>query len=423
MLFHAMAGAMGLLTAAGLVYSALALLGARSFAHHLRAMQATLGDDPSPPGVTLLKPLKGADDALFAALASHCRQQYDGPFEILCGVRSADDPASRVVAALAACYPQMDLKLIVCPEELGTSGKVATLAQLLPHARYAHLLVNDADIHVGPDYLARIMQCFRTPARRKGDRSVVGMVTAPYVGRAHPLVETGSMAHPQANTGDPAQRRARPCVPLWSRLEALGIATEFFPGVLTARLLERGLRFGLGSTLAMRADALQAIGGFRPLLESLADDYELGARIARAGFRVELAGEVVATTVPAYRARGFLEHQLRWARSTRDSRRLGYLGLGVTFCLPWAMLAALASGFALWSVALLSLALAARVAVALTVGVGLLGDAQVLRDLWLLPVRDAFGLFFWLWSFAGDTVVWRGERYTLRNGRLEPVER
>ncbi len=223
------------------------------------------------------------------------------------------------------------------------------------------------------------------------------MVTAPYLGR------TGAGGRD---------------ITVWAKLEALGISTDFMPGVLTARKLEGGIRFGLGSTLAMTRTALAAAGGLEPLTEFLADDYEMGKRIADAGFRVELSGERVETTVPGYDLGGFWHHQMRWARSTRDSRRLGYVGLGITYCVPWALLTVLASGGALWSFTLLTLALLARVAVALTVGVGILRDDQVLRDLWLLPLRDCFGLLFWLWSFAGDTVVWRGERFHLRNGRL-----
>jgi ceramide glucosyltransferase len=136
---------------------------------------------------------------------------------------------------------------------------------------------------------------------------------------------------------------------------------------------------------------------------------------------VELVHEVVETTVPAYSLRGFCEHQLRWARSTRDSRRAGYLGMGVTYVLPWALAAVIASGCSLWSLSLLSAALLVRVSVALTVGVGILRDGQVLRDIWLLPVRDCFGVFFWAWSYAGDTIVWRGEKFQLRRGRLEKV--
>ncbi len=395
---HAIELLLALITFSGLIYTALALWAARSFARTLTRQQPL----PEYPAVTLLKPLKGADDGLFSALESHCLQQYSGPWEILCAVSSPDDPAARVVAELQTAHPHVALHLIVCPERLGTSGKVSNLVQTLRSARFDHLLINDSDIHVGPHYLARIMAGFSTPpANPKQEIKPVGMVTAPYLGRAH------------------ADAHGR--IPLWSRLEALGIATEFLPGVLTARLLEGGIHFGLGSTLAIRRDALTAAGGLEPLLEVLADDYELGARIARAGYRVELSREVVETSVPPYTLQGFFDHQLRWSRSTRDSRRLGYLGLGITFVVPWAIATCLASGLALWSVALLSLALLARTALALSVGVGILGDGQVLRDLWLLPLRDLCGLFFWLWSYAGDTVLWRGERFTLRAGKLHKV--
>src|SRR6202035_5413239 len=154
--------------------------------------------------------------------------------------------------------------------------------------------------------------------------------------------------------------------------------------------VQDGIRVSMGSTLARSKAALAKAGGLEPLVEYLADDYEMGARIAKAGYRVELCGEVAKTTLPAYSFRGFRDHQLRWARSTRDSRKLGYVGLGVTYALPWAIFTCIASGFALWSFTLLSLVALARVALALSVGVGVLGDAQVLRDLWLLPVRDFF---------------------------------
>jgi ceramide glucosyltransferase len=378
-----------LLTLCGLAYLLLALWGTRDFAHYWMRRAKDTG---FAPDVSILKPVKGVDPHMYAGLVSHCLQQYAGKFEILFGVGSRDDPAVGEIERLQAEFPDCAIHVIECRERLGTSGKVSNLVQMLRMARYEHVLINDSDIHVSPLYLARVMACF-------ADASV-GMVTAPYIGRT---AERGS-----GRT-------------LWSRLEALGISTDFLPGVLTARKLERGIRFGLGSTLATSKTVLTKVGGLEPLTEYLADDYEMGARIAAAGYRVELCAEVVETTVPAYRFRGFCDHQLRWARSTRDSRKLGYVGLGITFALPWAVMTCIASGFALWSFSLLSVVVLARVAVALSVGVGILRDGQVLRDLWLLPLRDFFGLGFWAWSFAGDTVVWRGERFHLRNGRITRV--
>jgi ceramide glucosyltransferase len=380
---------LALLTLAGLAYLLLALWGARSFAHY---WQRRISAAEFAPDVTILKPVKGVDPRMYAGLASHCKQQYAGQYEIVFGVSSLDDPAVAEIERLRTEFPACSIRLVECRERLGTSGKVSNLVQMLHESRYDHVIINDSDILVSSRYLTRVMECFSDPH--------VGMVTAPYVGRT---------------------AEKTPAMRLWSRLEALGISTDFFPGVLAARWLEGGIRFGLGSTLAMSKVSLAKAGGLEPLVEYLADDYEMGERIFKAGYRVELCGEVVETTVPAYDFRGFRDHQLRWARSTRDSRKLGYLGLGVTYALPWALMTCIASGFALWSFSLLSVVALARVAVALSIGIGVLGDGQVLRDLWLLPLRDFFGLGFWAWSFAGDTVVWRGELFRLRKGRITSV--
>lgn len=390
MLANCIEGLTALLALAGIVYMALVLWSARDF--HLACRRRSNAEEFAPD-VSILKPVKGIDQRMYAGFVSHCRQQYAGRFEILFGISSMDDPAVPEVERLKAEFPDTDIRLIECTQRLGTSGKVSNLVQMLEEARYEYVVINDSDILVSPRYLTRIMGCFRDNSHPA--RLPVGLVTAPYIGHT-----------PEKGAG------------LWSRLEALGISTDFLPGVLTARKLEGGIRFGLGSTLATNKTALAKAGGLRSLVEYLADDYEMGARIARAGYRVELSDEVVETSVPKYSFRGFADHQLRWARSTRDSRKLGYVGLGITFCLPWAIFACVASGFALWSFALLSLALLARVSVALSVGVGVLHDGQVLRDLWLLPLRDLLAFGFWLWSFAGDTVVWRGEEFHLQDGRL-----
>ncbi|QHN01974.1 glycosyltransferase [Granulicella sp. WH15] len=384
-----------LLALAGLAYMLLALWGARDYT---RTVRRRASEREYTPDVTLLKPLKGVDARMYEGLASHCRQQYAGRFEIVFGVHSLDDPAVAEVERLRAEFPDVPIKLVECSDRLGTSGKVSNLVQMLAAAEYEHLVINDSDIYVTPHYLTGVMRYFgSTP-----DEVPVGMVTAPYLGR----------------TGLGGRE-----VTIWAKLEALGISTDFMPGVLTARKLEQGIRFGLGSTLAVTHTAMVAAGGLGPLVEFLADDYELGKRIAAAGYRVELCGEIVETTVPAYDLIGFWDHQMRWARSTRDSRRMGYVGLGVTYCVPWALMTVLASGAALWSFTLLAVVVLVRMTVALVVGVGVLRDDQVLRDLWLLPVRDLFGLLFWIWSFAGDTVVWRGDRFRLHEGRIALVNK
>ena len=203
-----------------------------------------------------------------------------------------------------------------------------------------------------------------------------------------------------------------------SRLEALGIATDFQAGVLLSKMVEGGLRYGLGSTLAVRREALAQAGGLRALVNHLADDYELGARVAQAGYRVELSAEVVETSVPAYGWRGFVDHQLRWMRTVRDARPAGYAGLVVTHGLGWALLNVVASGLSPVSLWLLALSFFLRMALAMTVGAAVLGDRQVLAYLWMLPVRDVVAMGLWVAGFAGNTIVWRGERFVLKEGKL-----
>jgi ceramide glucosyltransferase len=284
-------------------------------------------------------------------------------------------------------YPHCQIQLVVCPEVLGNNRKTSNLVQMLPLAKYDHILINDSDIYVTPDYLRRVMAPFARPQ--------VGMVTCPYRGIS-------------ADT-------------LGSKLESIGISTDFIAGVLAARQIEGGIHFALGSTLAISRSALEAIGGLEPLVDYLADDFELGYRVSRAGLQVVLTDVVVETHLPAYSFQGFFEHQLRWARSTRDSRRMGYLGLLLTFGLPWAILSVVLSAGAWWSWIVLAAAALLRAAVALQVGIGVVHDRAVWRRLWLLPLRDLIAFWVWFWSFADNKVHWRGDIFVLEDGKIRPV--
>jgi ceramide glucosyltransferase len=322
---------------------------------------------------------------MYAAFRSHCLQDYPD-YELVFGVADGDDPAVALVERLRREFPERRIQLLLCPQVLGTNLKVSNLVQMLPYAQHEYLLVNDSDIRVPPDYLQQVMAPFAEPH--------VGMVTSLY--------------------------RAATSKRLASRLEGLGISTDFSAGVLAARQLE-GIHFALGATLAFPRRSLAAIGGFEPLLDYLADDFELGARIAGAGYEVVLSDVTVDTHLPDYTLRAYWQHQLRWGRSTRDSRRWGYLGVALTFGLPWALIALVLTHGVKWAWALVATAAVVRFAMALFVGKHIVGDPRIPGDLWLLPLRDVLGLIIWAASYAGHTIAWRGDRFVLENGKLRAL--
>lgn len=204
-----------------------------------------------------------------------------------------------------------------------------------------------------------------------------------------------------------------------SRLEALGISTDFSAGVLVAREVEHGLRFGLGSTLALRKRDLEAIGGFEAIVDYLADDYELGKRIANKNLKVVLSHSIVESYLPPYDFSQFYSHQLRWARTIRASRPAGYVGLLMTFTLAWALLNLTLTAGANWAIGFFCAALATRVIMAAAVGKLALNDEEVLRSLWLLPMRDLLAVVVWIGGIWGRKILWRGERFQLKDGKIQ----
>src|ERR1035438_4765875 len=349
-----------------------------SASRFLREREAAEGVRPTPdlPGISILKPLKGIDPEIYESFRSHCLQDYP-EYEIIFGVSDPSDPAIESVRRLQREFPDRRIRMIVSSTILGANVKVSNLAQMIADARYGCLIVNDSDIRVEPDYLQRVTAPLAD--------SRLGMLTCLYRGVASAT--------------------------LGSRLESLGISTDFCASVLAARQVEGGIRFGLGSTLAFRRADLKKIGGFNCFVDYLADDYELGKRIAALGLNIKLSDVVVETYLPAYRLQDFFAHQLRWARGVRDARAGGYFGLIFTFGMLWALVAVAASAGSLWSWTGLAFVLSLRLTVAFVVGWRVLRSHDVLRYAWLIPLRDLIAVAVWIISLGGHTFTWRGERF------------
>ncbi|MGH9667889.1 MAG: bacteriohopanetetrol glucosamine biosynthesis glycosyltransferase HpnI [Bryobacteraceae bacterium] len=362
------------IVAAAALYQAAALAASLIWLGWARRRPST--DTGPHPGISILKPVRGLDTGFAEAIASHARQDYPR-FEILFGVGDPADPAVEAIERLQAQFPGRDIRLIHATTR-APNVKAGVLMDLAREARYPLWLVNDGDIRVPPRYLRRVAEPLRNPAN--------GLVTCLYRAEAE---------------GWPA------------RLEGLGIATDFAPGVLVAPLAGVS-EFGLGATLAFRAADLARAGGFAAVADYLADDFQIGRRLHALGLQCVLSDVVVTTHLSGASWREVWRHQVRWARTIRVSKGAGYAGLAITQASLWALAAALAGE---WRTAAALLAL--RLAAGIAAGYGVLRAPDAVRLWWLIPLRDLAGVAVWAAGLLGRTVEWRGQRLRLdREGRI-----
>jgi ceramide glucosyltransferase len=370
---------LGLVCSTG--YLLLVMVAALRFRGRARSAAAAprLSDQDFPP-VSVLKPVCGLEPMLEQNLESFFQQDYP-TFELIFGARTADDPAIAVVNQLRLRYPGVKVRCIFSGEPTWPNPRVYSEHKMLAAAGHNYIVMGDSDVRVPRDYLRNIVAPLRDPQ--------VGLVTCMY--------------------------RGRPSGGVWSRLEAAGFSVEFTSGVLVADLLE-GMKFALGPTTATRKDVLAHIGGLGVLANYHSEDYEIGRLIDAAGYRVVLS-HVVIDHITLNRA--MISRQIRWMRCTRSSRPAGHIGNGLTFAMPFALLGFIvAAVWGHWTLAfaLLAWGIVNRWLQALVVGWGVARDPEIPRYLWYYPLRDLLGFLFWLASFTGRTINWRGELYRLGPG-------
>ncbi len=360
-----------------------------------------VGQGGTQPGVSVLKPLYGAEPLLEAALASTCAQDFP-TFQVVFGVGRADDPALAVVERLRQRFAAVDIAVVVDSRRHGTNPKVGNLMNMLPAAKHDVLVIADSDLHVAPDWLTRVVAALDVPG--------TGLACTLYAG----LPAIGALVE---------------------RLAAMHITHTFLPGALLSRAL--GRQDCLGATMALRRETLARIGGLAALADHLADDNVLGRRVRALGLAVALAGTVPATTVPEATLAALWRHELRWARTIRALVPGQFAASALQYPIAWSLLALALSGGALWTWSLFETAWVTRALAAKAIDRALrrLGPQQgrgsaptFLRPeppppgvafrapLWLLPVRELLSVGVMLASYAGLQVDWRGESLQADSG-------
>jgi ceramide glucosyltransferase len=367
-------------TAAAACYSVAAVFAVRGkLESEPRAARGTL------PPVTILKPLCGDEHELYECLRSFCDQDYPH-FQIVFGVCDSADPAVEVVSRLRREFPALDLVLAVDRRQHGSSRKVSNLINMMPLARHDFLVISDSDVRVARDYLSKVVPPLLDPG--------VGIVTCPYRGIPRPG--------------------------LWSLLGSMFINEWFIPSVRVAAM--SGSRaFAFGVTIALRRQVLASIGGFAAIANQLADDYRLGALTRMLGLRTVLSDVVVETCVDERSFGGLVRHELRWLRTIRAIRPLGYMLSFITFSVPVALAGAIIAAGAWPAAALLVATVCARIILHLRVRTP---REVAAHDLPALLLGDALGLALWAWGFVTRRVHWRDNRYrVMRDGSVQPMVR
>lgn len=335
------------------------------------------------PPISVLKPVRGVDFNSYENFRSFCRQDYPA-YEILFCVNELKDAAVPLIRQLICDFPDRQIRLLANAPQLGSNRKVSNLAFLANKAKYELLAQSDGDVRVGPNYLRELAASFQNDE--------VGIVSCLYRGVTQPS--------------------------LWADMEALGAATDFLPSVLVADWKE-GVTFALGASVAITKAWLAKIGGYEAIANVLADDYEIGNQVAKAGGKALISRELVETMYPAIVFRDFWEHQLRWSRTVRLCRPASYFGLLVTHGLPWAIAGAVASGSMIGAVGFAAGYVLMRMSVVWIVGVWGLSDPTAQEKWWMIPFRDALHFAVWVASFFSNRVVWSGTEYRLKaNGEM-----
>jgi ceramide glucosyltransferase len=346
-----------------------------------RLADRCLATPPSvnPVAITLLKPLHGGEPNLAGNLATFIDQGWPADVQLVAGVADAGDPAIAAISALQSQHPDAVIDLVVDPTRHGSNAKIGNIVNLMTAARHELLVLSDSDIAAPPGYFTRIVAALAAPG--------VGAVTCLYRGR-----------------GDAG---------FWSVLAAANISYQFLPSVLVSLSLDAGGAC-MGSTIALRRETLDRIGGFRRFANILADDHAVGEAVRTLGLSVQVPAMIVTHGCAEASFAALVRQELRWGATVRDLRPMGYLGSVITMPLPFALLAlALLPGTG--TATLMIAAIAARLLLATQIDRAASAKSAPYA---LLPLRELLSFGIFAASFLVRDIDWRGQKLRMLDAGL-----
>jgi ceramide glucosyltransferase len=372
-------------TVTSLIFLGLCVAGVLKFFADARRQAAAAAAVKTFPPVSVLKPVHGLEAQLDKNVESFFRQDYPA-YEILFAADEETDEALKVVREVSARYPHISCRILINGKPPWPNPPAYSFYRLTEIASHEILITSDSDVEVAPNYLREVVVPLLDPK--------VGMNTCVY--------------------------RGKNAAGFWSGLTAIGMSVEMTAGVLVANLLE-GMKFGLGPTIGVKKEAVKKIGGYEVLGHYFANDYAIGNLIDKAGYRVVLSNHIIDHVVNQKTFQKMWQNQLRWGKSTRQSRPKGHFGSGLIFAMPFGLLGLLAAGLLgkpLLGMLLLAIAILNRVLESWLVGWKVVRDPVAKKQFWLYPIRDLLGFIVWVASYTAAHSVWRDSRYELQGEKI-----
>ena len=371
-------------TICGSVYSILTVWSAERFFNQSGPAAGELSDK-FQPAVTVLKPVRGLEKDLKANLSSICTQDYP-EYQVVYSVQDPADPALAILEEIQAEFGSERVSVTISTVQVGANGKVNNLVGAIAQARHDTFIISDSDTNLPSDYIATIVAPLANPN--------VGCVCTPF----------------KVIKGD-----------RWfEKLELLTMNADFIPSVIFAEVSGTA-KACLGPSIAIQRSTLEALGGLESLADYLVEDYELGRRLWTSGKQVILLPYLIGATVDLKNWQQWWTHQVYWDQNTYLAQPLPFVATILIRAVPFALLFAIARLGDPVGLSVLAATIAMRLLTAALVAVKL-ADGETQRSLYLLPLRDIFGLIFWGLAFTVRKVVWRGVEFKLTSqGKMVPL--